>query len=122
MKYIDPDGDEIELVSRDGLSFVNYQGKKWNSSAVYAFQRTGFDQSFIGQVSNALGLYDNSSKLLGKVEYNHNRRGSGYKVTDIETGKSLGDLYYSIALKDNKEEVAWNMGKYVVSLGGMHLR
>lgn len=57
-------------------------------------------------------------KLLGKVEYNHKRRGSGYKVTDIETGKSLVDLYYRIALKDNKEEVAWNMGKYVVSLGG----
>lgn len=61
-------------------------------------------------------------KLLGKVEYNHKRRGSGYKVTDIEKGKSLVDLYYRIALKDNKEEVVWNMGKYVVSLGGMHLR
>ena len=116
IKYEDPDGDEIELVSGAGLSFENYQGKKWDSSAIFAFQRTGFDQSFIGQVSNALGLYDNGSKLLGKVEYSHNHGGDLYQITDMETGESIGD-FYAIALKNKGDEDIWSAGVFVVSLG-----
>ena len=116
VKYVDPDGDEIELVSGAGLSFENYQGKKWDSSAIYAFQRTGFDQSFIGQVSNALGLYDNGYKLLGKVEYSHNHGGDLYQITDVETGKSIGD-FYAVALKNKGDEDRWSVGRFFVSLG-----
>ena len=116
VKYMDPDGDEIELVSGAGLSFVNYQGKKWDSSAVYAFQRTGFDQSLIGQVGNVLGVYDNSSKLLGKVEYSHNHGGDLYQITDVETGKSIGD-FYAVALKNKGDEDSWSAGSFFVSLG-----
>ena len=109
-------GRDIELVRGDVLSSQRHQGKKWDASAIYAFQRTGFDQSFIGQVSNALGLYDNGSKLLGKVEYSHNHGGDLYQITDMETGESIGD-FYAIALKNKGDEGIWSAGVFVVSLG-----
>ena len=67
VKYTDPDGKEVELIRGSTLSFMKFQGRKWDSSAIYAFRRSGFDQSFIAQAGNFVGLYDNNSKLLGKL-------------------------------------------------------
>ena len=116
VKYTDPDGKEVELIRGSTLSFMKFQGRKWDSSAIYAFRRSGFDQSFIAQAGNFVGLYDNNSKLLGKVEYSHNPAGSLYQITDMDTGETIGD-FYGIAARDRKNEDAWTMGRFFVSIG-----
>nr|WP_253707794.1 hypothetical protein [Treponema sp. OMZ 799] len=116
VKYTDPDGEEIILVSGFDLAYHNYMGKKWDIDGVYAFELNELDKTFIGQVFSLFG-YDNGMKLIGKVEYSHNRYGDRYHVVDQDTGEVIGSLYYDLGRSHAKNRDRWNMGKFLVNAG-----
>jgi len=110
VKFVDPDGERIILVSGSNLAFNDPRGK-WDTNKVYAFKSTAIDRSF-------LGWFGFKQKLLGSVEKTHHGGFEGwesnpwYSIYD-ENGNYVAGFWDTVR-KDGEMELYTSGGSFLI--------